>query len=167
MLYTDSATWHASSKPIRSPRSLRISSGHCTHLLRYPRRNHTHTPNHNNRKNRRHLLLRAKAALLVSRPSGNARWHSCDASNVSGNRRRELRQRQARSMVAAADQAMWMYSIDVKSRTRIVSAIARGVTAAGRTMVGIVIADGVEFLPALYHLQLLYYSRSMHASAHK
>jgi hypothetical protein len=49
-------------------------------------------------------------------------------------------------MVATADQAMRMYSIDVKWRMRIVSATARGITVAGRTMVGMAIADGTEFL---------------------
>jgi len=41
---------------------------------------------------------------------------------------------------------MRMYLIDVKWRMRIVSATARGVTAAGRTTAGTDIADGTEFL---------------------
>jgi hypothetical protein len=39
-----------------------------------------------------------------------------------------------------------MYSIDVKSRMRIATATARGVTAAGRTMAGTDITDGTKFL---------------------
>jgi hypothetical protein len=105
--------------------------------------NHTRAPHHNNHRNHLHLRHRAKVVSLESRSSGNARWHSCDASNVSRSRRRASRRRQARSMV---DQAMQMYLIDVKWRMPIVSATARGVTAAGRTTAGTDIADGIEFL---------------------
>ena len=70
------------------------------------------------------------------------RRHFCDASNVSGSRRRALRRRQVRSMV---DQVMEMYSIDVKWRMRIVNATARGATAGGRMTTGMD-AGGTEFL---------------------
>ena len=49
---------------------------------------------------------------------------------------------------------MRMYSIGVKWRMRIVSATARGVTAAGRTTAGTDIVDGTKFLKPLV---LLYY----------
>jgi len=48
------------------------------------------------------------------------------------------------------DPAMWMYLIDVKLRMRIVNATARGVSAVGRTMVMIGIADGDDLLFAFH-----------------
>ncbi len=56
---------------------------------------------------------------------------------------------------------MQMYLTDVKWRTRIVSATARGVTAAGRTMVGTASADGTEFLVGIvFSAVVLTYHRS-------
>jgi hypothetical protein len=44
------------------------------------------------------------------------------------------------------DRAMWTCSIDAKWRMRIVSAIARGATAAGKTMAMTAIVDDAELL---------------------
>jgi hypothetical protein len=50
---------------------------------------------------------------------------------------------------------------------RIVSATARGVTAAGRTMVGKVIADGTEFLVGIVSSSAIVLLSFEHAFAHK
>lgn len=124
----------------------------CLHL------NHTHTPHRNNRGNHPHLRPHVKAALPASRSNGHARWHSCGANNGNVSTRRVPRRRQALSTVATTDRVMQTFSIDVKWRMHIVGAIARGVTAAGRTTAMTAIVDGAELL--LTFIVSVYYYHS-------